>query len=183
MLNKNELRNHFLKIRKNIKNKEHLSEKIINNLLNSSILNENLMIGCYASLPDEVNTWKLLDNTIFKLCFPRIQGEFMEFYEVQNKSDFIKGKFDIYEPKISCQLVHKEKIDIMLIPCIAIDKKGNRIGYGKGYYDRYLANYSGLKVALCFAKTIYNEIIPSDEYDIKMDLIIDENILHIISKF
>ena len=154
MLNKKELRNKYLDIRKNIKNKAELSDKIIANLLNSALLNKNLMIGCYASLPNEVNTWKLLENKSYKLCFPRIQEDTLEFYEVNSSKDFIKGKLNIYEPNISCKLIAKEKIDIMLIPCIAADLKGNRIGYGKGYYDRYLKDYKGLKVALCFAKNI-----------------------------
>ena len=160
------------------------NQNILSKVLSHPLIQEAKIIGCYVSLPGEVDTFNMIEKLLTekRICVPKVIGNEMEFYEIHSFNDLQEGCFHVLEP-FNCVKICPQEIDCMLVPLLAYDQDNYRVGYGKGYYDRYLANYSGLKVALCFAKTIYNEIIPSDEYDIKMDLIIDENILHIISKF
>lgn len=179
MQNKNQLREYYQKIRKEINDKDTKSMIIIDHLIKQPIIKNAKMIGCFASLPNEVQTLTLLNQNI-NLCFPRVQGKYMDFYAVDSINDMCKGHFNIMEPKQTCRMVNTEQIDVMLIPCIALDMEGTRIGYGQGYYDRYLSNYRGFKMALCFTETVSTELFPSEEHDIKMDMYIDENGFHII---
>ncbi len=88
-------------------------------------------------------------------------------------SDAIKtGAYGIPEPE-ECIKADVADIDIALIPGIAFDKSGSRIGFGKGYYDRFLLEFKGIKAGICYDFQVLDEI-PSSEHDIKMDMIITE---------
>ena len=65
----------------------------------------------------------------------------------------------------------KNKIDLFLVPGVSFDVNGNRMGFGKGYYDRYLSNLDVYKIGICFEEQI-SESIPTDKYDVKMNEII-----------
>ena len=71
-------------------------------------------------------------------------------------------------------MIDKTKIDLCIVPGSAFDRRLNRMGYGKGYYDRFLCNTHIKKVALAFGCQIV-DAVPVDEYDVKMDCIITEN--------
>ena len=82
-----------------------------------------------------------------------------------------KNEFDIPEPKDNA--IIQEKHDVILIPCVGLDNEGNRIGYGQGFYDKYLEGDNAIKIALSYSKQIVKSIPVSDN-DIKMDWIITE---------
>ena len=86
-----------------------------------------------------------------------------------------KGSFEIMEPKDSCEKA--KKIDCVLIPTVGASKLGARLGYGKGYYDRFLSSTDAVKISLTYSKQIVKSI-PNDSHDIKIDWIVteDENI-------
>lgn len=84
----------------------------------------------------------------------------------------IKGEYGIPEPKEIIPLT-MDDIELALVPGLAFSKKGERIGFGKGYYDRLLKGYNGTKIGICYDFQIFDEL-PSDENDIKMDLIMTE---------
>ena len=88
------------------------------------------------------------------------------------KIKFTKGKYGIFENSISTTII--DKIDLLIIPGIAFDLKGYRIGYGKGYYDRFLSlGKSKCIMGLSYESQIINEI-PNNEHDIPVDIIITE---------
>ena len=91
-----------------------------------------------------------------------------------DEDHFIENRYHIPEPdpKASFRL-KKESLSAIIIPCVGFDEKLNRLGHGKGYYDRYLKDYKGLKIAVAFEAQKLDEIV-TDEYDIKMDLILTE---------
>ena len=76
------------------------------------------------------------------------------------------------EPKDSCE--RAEKIDCVLVPTIGISKSGDRLGYGRGYYDKFLSSTNAVKISLTYSKQIVKSI-PSESHDIKIDLIITED--------
>ncbi|MGM9937179.1 MAG: 5-formyltetrahydrofolate cyclo-ligase [Candidatus Ornithomonoglobus sp.] len=84
----------------------------------------------------------------------------------------IKGAYGIKEPA-ECIKADISDIDLALIPGIAFDTKGARIGFGKGYYDRFLAAFKGIKVGICYDFQLL-DYVPSSPHDIKMDIIITE---------
>ena len=94
------------------------------------------------------------------------------FYNVPSLEKLEKGNFGIMEPKDSCKKA--DKIDCVLVPTVGGSKLGIRLGYGKGYYDKFLSSTDAVKISLTYSKQIV-KIIPSDSHDIKMNWIITED--------
>ncbi len=83
-----------------------------------------------------------------------------------------EGAFGVPEPEVK-ESFDKREIDLVIVPGVAFDKKGNRMGYGKGYYDRFLEKTDAVKVGVCHSFQLV-DFIPSEKHDIKMDLIVTE---------
>ena len=154
------------------------SEKIHENLKNNSSFINAQNIACYFPIGSEVNTYDIILNILEQdknLLLPRIVDDNIEFYVVSNLEKLEKGSFEIMEPKSSCDKA--EKIDCVLIPTVGASKLGVRLGYGKGYYDRFLSSTDAVKISLTYSKQIVKSI-PSNSHDVKMDWIVteDENI-------
>ena len=95
--------------------------------------------------------------------------------EIESLDDLVKCKFGYLEPKKEKINTPYDvnKIDLIVVPGVVFDKKRNRIGFGKGYYDRLLSNRKAKAFAIAFEFQVYDEI-PAEEHDIKMDMIITE---------
>lgn len=131
----------------------------------------------YSSLPDEVNTHDLLDDLLKEgkeVLLPEVIDDYqMRLRVYSGKQDLREGSFHIMEPigKIYPESRYKD-IEVGLIPGMSFDKSGNRLGRGKGYYDRLLQKMPHLyKIGICFDFQKM-ERIPIDPYDIAMDEII-----------
>lgn len=116
--------------------------------------------------------WELKKKVVVPKCNPMNRS--MNFYEIENFTQLENVYMDLQEPKPECtKLVPREKIDCIIVPGIVFDKKGYRIGYGGGYYDRYLAQYKGMLISLAFNIQV-TESVPVESYDIPVDLLITE---------
>lgn len=170
-MNKDELRIKYKQIRKEILNKDTQNEIIYQKIINNKIIMQKDTILLYASLNNEVNTFKMIEYFLNfkKVALPKVNGDNMEFYYVNSIRELRKGKFNILEPTSN----NKANYDncVCIVPGVCFDKNGYRVGYGKGYYDRFLANKNIYKVGVCF-KECFIENIPCDKYDIKVDLIV-----------
>jgi len=144
-------------------------------------------LALYASFKNEVLTETILEYAVAhrqEVFFPRIVREKkgLMFLKVHDKEDLASGSYDIKEPVHSHRGIHQPEIavssslDIIVVPGIAFDTNGNRLGYGKGYYDKVLGSIKEtcLIVALAFDFQIVNTI-PAEAHDIKMDKIITES--------
>lgn len=89
------------------------------------------------------------------------------------EGNFRKGSFNVPEPE-NREVFDKKNIDIVIVPGVAFDKKYNRMGYGKGCYDKFLQDIDAVKIGVCHSFQLLDEI-PSEEHDIKMDIIVTEN--------
>lgn len=96
----------------------------------------------------------------------------MEFYPVTSLSDFVEGRFHIMEPMGEVPL--RETEPFVLVPGLGFDKKGNRMGYGKGFYDRYFARFPSCRKIGAAFETQLMEKIPSQSHDIVMDFVVTE---------
>ncbi|MGI6608827.1 MAG: 5-formyltetrahydrofolate cyclo-ligase [Erysipelotrichaceae bacterium] len=135
------------------------------------------IVMSYIALENEVNLEKLhsmLKQRKIKLCFPVIQDDAINAYISDN---FVKGSFNIMEPEEGL-LIKKEDIDIIIIPCVGFDSNRNRLGHGKGYYDKYLLDYSGEKLSVAFEIQKLDRI-DSTGNDIKMDYILTEKSMYL----
>ena len=172
-MNKQILRNKYLKIRKNINNKKEIDDIIFNKVISLKEYKESNLVLTYVSLKDEVDTFKLIEYSLKigkKVAVPKCEGDIIKFYLISNLTDLKKGKFNILEPTTN-KLVTNFENSICIVPGIAFDKNNNRIGYGRGFYDKFLQNYNGIKIGLAYSECICEEI-DIEKTDIKMDKIV-----------
>ena len=94
----------------------------------------------------------------------------MEFRRIRSLTDVAPGKYGILEPTDKCEIVVPEKNTLCVCPALACDMRGYRLGFGGGYYDRFLNDFAGVKAALCYSDSLIPQI-DTDEFDVKMDAI------------
>ena len=126
-------------------------------------------VHIYLSKDKEINTWNIIAH-IFKyyktkIIVPKVKGLDLENYYLVENTRLVKNTFGIYEP-IEGELFDSDSFDLIIIPLLCVNKEGYRIGYGKGYYDRFLSKYSGLKVGLALEDPIDFE---AENHDVKLD--------------
>jgi 5-formyltetrahydrofolate cyclo-ligase len=103
---------------------------------------------------------------------PKVMGEKMEFRKITDFSSLEKGSFDIMEPKDDCKV--NNSLDVILVPTVGISPTGVRLGYGHGFYDKFLAEHKTTTISLILEKQIIKNI-PKSEHDILMDWIVTED--------
>lgn len=174
-------------IRQMMKEKRLLLNQETFSLYNQSIYHQVIhhpyyqsakLIACYVSLQYEVDTISLIKKTLetHRVCVPKVHGDIMHFYEIESLDDLKEGCFHVLEP-ITTKQIQLQDIDLMIVPLLAFDQFKYRVGYGKGYYDKYFASgYQGYKLGLAFSFQYVN-CIDIDQYDYCLDEIIVENIL------
>jgi 5-formyltetrahydrofolate cyclo-ligase len=132
-------------------------------------------IFCYVSVGDEVSTHGFLEAAIQlkkTVCVPRcLSGNIMEAVAVCGLNELECDYYQIPSVKNKGWIVPASEIDLAVLPCLCADKRGYRIGHGKGYYDRFLAEYQGVSVVLCRKELLADEI-PIEPHDQKADLVI-----------
>ncbi len=126
----------------------------------------------YWSLPDEVFTHDFAVKwTPHKtILLPAIKNNKLEIRRFTCHEDLREGAFCISEPCTDC---HTLPADLAIIPGVAFNSEGNRLGRGKGFYDKFLAGFDGYKIGICFDFQLINSI-PTEDFDIKMDQIISD---------
>jgi len=158
--------------------REISSERIHQNLKQITSFTNSQNIACYFPIGSEIDTHNIMLDMLEQdknLLLPRIVNNNLEFCIVPNLEKLEKGSFEIMEPRDSCKKA--EKINCVLIPTVGVSKSGVRLGYGKGYYDRFLSSTDAVKISLTYSKQIVKSI-PCESHDIKIDWIVteDENV-------
>lgn len=193
MKKKKSIREKSLKLRNDLSasEREEKSESIRNKLFALKSYQEAEILLSYAAYQSEVHTLPVIEQALAdgkKVFCPKVQGEDMEFYQIENTEMLETGYKGILEPsdssaERSLQEVLKEEKGghiLMLMPGCAFDKNCSRLGYGKGFYDRYLKKSNDIemsKIALSYECQIWPEI-PQDEQDVRPDMVITENALY-----
>lgn len=180
-MDKKKIRKEILNIRNSLENKikKKYDEKIYSNFIESDLYKSSNNIFIYVSYGSEVNTIKLIERFLKdkkKVFVPKINFSTREMFaiKIETLDVLVKNKFGILEPKYLDRYIKEEDLDIILMPGAVFDLNGNRIGYGGGYYDRYLKNTDKKnKIALAYSIQLTDEI-PSENHDIKVDYIITE---------
>ena len=141
-------------------------------------LNAAQTVLLYYGVKQEPDTRELIDELLRRgktvalpVCLP---GHKLEARIVRCLDDLKPGAYGIPEPGEGCPVAERGKIDLILVPNVCCDRQGYRLGHGAGYYDRYLAGYSGVTVALCPEQWLQEEL-PRDEFDLPVDLVLTEN--------
>ncbi len=175
---KSELRKKAKEIRKSLRI-EVLSEKIKLNLFNSYFYKQSENILNYYSIGSEVYTLDYFSDTSKKWFIPKIQGENMSVCPY-NKDKLRKNQYGICEASTK-EITDLSIIDMIIIPALCCDRNGYRIGYGKGYYDRFLKGltHNPYKVVLTYSDLLYDTVYP-ETFDVKCDYIVTENKIYTI---
>ncbi len=179
MTEKEILRKKLIEKRKLLKSTEKdisVTKNLLEFLKNRNILS----VLCFVSLPDEIDTEYVLNNKRLKIAVPKVFGDYMEFFEFLSFNDLEKGAFSVREPKKLFK-INKNDYDCCIAPGLAFSNDGKRIGYGKGYYDKYLKDYNNIKIGICYSEMLCDEI-PVDKNDVFMDVIITEKDVIILGK-
>lgn len=180
MLGKKEIRTEVKKRRREA-DEETLHEKslqILERFRQLSAYKDASLLLAYVDAKREVET-RLLMRCAWddgkKVAAPRVDGDgIMHFYYLRSLKDLEPGAFGIMEPRADCRICEPEE-GLLLMPGVAFDEQGHRVGYGGGYYDRYLEKHPHLiHIALAFEFQIFPEV-PSEKHDICPDLIVTEN--------
>ena len=171
---KNEIRNKMRAMRRTLTSEQiaHSSQKITQEILNSDVYKTAKNVCLYLSAYKEVDTSALLnackaDNKTVALPVTDEDGIITLYID---NGEYKTGNFGITEPAGNKTISPKE-IDLFIIPALAFDKQGGRLGFGKGCYDRLLKDTTGYKIGIGYAFQLVDKV-PSDKHDIKMDMVI-----------
>ena len=166
--------------RNSISNKSKLDFCIAQKLFSLDEYKNADKILVFVSLFDEIDTESIINSALSSgktVAVPYCKNKFgeMEFYLINSLDELKTGTFGVREPdiEINKKLEDFEK-SIIIVPGLSFDRDGNRIGYGGGYYDRFLANYSGVSIGLCYGEMMFDSI-PTDKYDIPVDIVVTDS--------
>lgn len=177
---KNELRQLIYNKRREVNDelKEHWDATILQKLLESEFYKNAQVIFTYVSFQGEVDTIKFIEAALSEgktICIPKVisKKEGMEAHIITSLAELEKSSYGILEPQSDSPLINPLDIDLLIMPGVAFDKTNGRIGYGGGFYDRYLKkiNPKAHKIALAYNFQIFDHI-PMDEFDERVDFII-----------
>ncbi len=149
-----------------------LSVKICEEIEKNNLFQQAKIVLCFWSLPDEVNTHDLIQKWAKQktILLPKVIGEKLELHTFTDTESMTTGEFGISEPT-GPVFDDFKKIDLCIIPGLAFDKDGGRMGRGKGFYDRFLPQTNCHKMGICFPW----QIVPKIEcapWDIPMDEVV-----------
>ncbi len=186
-MTKAEIRRYMKELRSNISDDERKTydDAILQHFLCTKEYQHCKRLFCYISFGSELNTTAIIHQALQEdkqVYVPRVEADRrMEFYRLEDINNLQPSNFGVLEPlseetKRYQVTLHNEAshINLMLLPGLAFDTTGNRIGYGAGYYDRYLTRYPDkhfYKIAACYDFQLM-EHIAAEEYDVKADAII-----------
>lgn len=127
--------------------------------------------GAYKARADEISLDGLVaECTHIDWVYPKMKGEVLEFCKAQ---DFERGLYGIWEP-VATEIIESHQIQGLLIPGLGFNKDGKRLGRGKGFYDKYLQNFSGVKVGVCWSFQVLEHPLPAESHDVMMDYLLTE---------
>lgn len=183
-MNQDHLRQELLTKRKMMLNEDVLrkSKSIAQTMINHDLFQNSACCLYYYPIHNEVDVRSVVEYAWKKgkeVLFPRIEGDTLSFFAVTNFNGFQPGPFGIPEPQPknwqpeNCFPVDLGRIDLIIVPGIAFDLQGYRLGYGKGYYDRLLRKAPASTIGIAYDFQIVDTIYPQ-EHDVPVQQIITE---------
>lgn len=165
-MDKKTLRQEIRALKKNYSREQLIfqSDSIMSKLEVHPDFSKCQIVMLYASLPDEVNTMSFIDKwkTKKRIILPTVVGDDIIPVELTAESQMVEGDFHILEPE---NRPYEGPIDLIVVPGMAFDREGHRLGRGRGYYDRFLKKYPKVKtIGICFDFQLLEQI-PLEPHD------------------
>ncbi|MBL7016925.1 MAG: 5-formyltetrahydrofolate cyclo-ligase [Kiritimatiellales bacterium] len=181
-MTKAEIRAHVAQAKK-FQPLERLSEQVVEKLQTLELFQQAKAVGAYMPLPDEVDIRPFFQTLEKQMYIPAYDEKSGGYRMAKYTPELKKGKFGIPEP-LNPVWAEADELDLILVPGVAFDRAGGRIGRGGGFYDRLLPQYSAVRAGICFDfqclpvlsdEGVEAEEIPTEPHDCKMDLLIMES--------
>jgi 5-formyltetrahydrofolate cyclo-ligase len=146
--------------------------------MRSGLFRDARCLALYSAIHNEVSTDEVVAQALDQgkaLAFPRVSGQDLEFVVIESCAELVSGAFGVKEPQ-GRSLVAVEEIDLIVVPGVVFDRRGHRLGYGRGYYDRALAKCQShcKKVGFAYDFQLVEEL-PASDYDEALSVLITES--------
>ena len=182
-LEKQRLREERLAAREVLSEQERsvLDDRITQKLLETSEYTETTTVLTYVSVSSEVSTRMFIESALRDgktVAVPRcLPGHCLEFVAITSLDQLIAAPFGLLEPPKELPALAEKQMDasICIVPALLVDTKGYRLGYGAGFYDRFLSSYPGKKICLAYQQNLSRTMLPHTAFDIAVDLVITES--------
>ncbi len=177
---KSELRKNAREKREKISDKETKNANIAESLFNLEMYKNAKKVLIYVSLRNEIETYEIITNALNlgkKVAVPYCKDSNgnMDFYLINSLTQLETGSFNVREPKTDeCEMLSDFSDSFLIVPGMMFDEQGFRLGYGKGYYDRFLSRFNSISAGLCYDEMLVDSV-PRDEYDKSVDIIITQS--------
>ena len=178
-MNKQALRKQFREKRRTL-HPDHREEKnilITRKLLELQEFKDAKSVLFYGSIPEEADTHKAIQKSFDlnkNVYVPKVNGEHLKICPLLDLEELKPGDLGILEPCEPISQAHPKDIDLIVIPGLAFDQKGHRLGQGGGHYDRLLKETKGFKVGLAFDEQVTEEL-PTEVHDVPLDLLLTDS--------
>ena len=182
-LEKQRLREECLAARETLSEQERcvLDESITQKLLATPEYAETTTVLTYVSVSSEVSTRMIIERALCDgktVAVPRcLPGHCLEFVAITSLDQLIAAPFGLLEPPKELPALTEEQMDasICIVPALLVDTKGYRLGYGAGFYDRFLSTYPGKKICLAYQQNLSQTMLPHTASDVAVDVVITES--------
>jgi len=182
-LEKQRLREERLAAREALSEQERsvLDDRITQKLLATSEYAEATTVLTYVSVLSEVSTRMFIECALRDgktVAVPRcLPGHCLEFVAITSLDQLIAAPFGLLEPPKELPALTEEQMNasICIVPALLVDIKGYRLGYGAGFYDRFLSTYPGKKICLAYQQNLSRTMLPHTAFDVAVDLVITES--------
>lgn len=155
--------------------KKYKDTKITERVLSLPAFQNATLVLCYVSTSEEIDTSDIINYCFLNkksIAVPRCVGEDLHFHLIQSWEDLSPGYFNILEPNPSLYKPMDFHNSVCIVPALAINEQNQRLGYGKGFYDRFLSSFSGISIGLCYNE--FRRPIPVDHFDIPVHIVLSE---------
>ena len=182
-LEKQRLREERLASREALSEQERsvLDDRITQKLLATSEYVEATTVLTYVSVLSEVSTGMFVECALRDgktVAVPRcLPGHCLEFVAIASLDQLVPAPFNLLEPSKDLSALTEGHMDdsICIVPALLVDTKGYRLGYGAGFYDRFLSTYSGKKICLAYQQNLSKTELPHTAFDVPIDMVITES--------
>ena len=182
-LEKQRLREERLAARETLSEKERvrLNDCITKKLLASPEYADAATVLTYVSVSSEVSTRKFIECALRDgktVAVPRcLPGHRLEFVAITSLDQLVAAPFNLLEPAEELSALTEDQMSntICIVPALLVDTKGYRLGYGAGFYDRFLSTYSGKKICLAYQQNLSKTELPHTAFDVAVDMVITES--------
>ena len=182
-LEKQRLREERLAAREALSEQERsvLDDRITQKLLATSEYVEATTVLTYVSVSSEVSTRKFIECALRDgktVAVPRcLPGHRLEFVAIVSLEQLVAAPFNLLEPSRELPALTEDQMSnaICIVPALLVDTKGCRLGYGAGFYDRFLSTYPGKKICLAYQQNLSQEMLPHTAFDVAVDVVITES--------